>query len=606
MRFQSIKLSWLLGAFVAIFLVFIGLYPQISLRQARGADYQGVYAYNDLDETAYAGYLQALIDGRPRRNNPFTGVDDRLDKPLPESLFSIQFLAPQMAATVARIFGADASTTLIWMAALTALAAALAIYKLTLSLTADALFAGATTLVVLCGGVLAIGEGAISEMLSGWAAYPYFPFLRRYVPAIPFPIFWLLCLAVWNLISSQNTKIRIIYCILAALCFAVLIYSYFYIWTAAAAWLACLGALWVIYRPENWRRDGQALIVLGLLAVCSLVPYIFMLMNRDAAMDNVQLLVYTRMPDLLRRSEILSYASLLIVFLAERCRLISLQNKLTLFVLSLAIAPIVVFNQQIVTGRVLQPIHYEVFIINYVALFAFCLTIFLLWRGTANALPRFSHSTLLVVIVLACVWGLTEARYTTAVISEANVLRDRAKPLSDRLREIAETELFDENNNRLAVLPLDLLQGDDQPGIAPQAVLWARHQHVFAGETWMENKKRFYHFLYFSNFDEKSLKEQLQNSNVVVVISLFGWDRLTGRLSSEAKSLTTEEIETEAQNFENFRLRFDGDQAAQLPFRFVAVQASTNFDFTTIDRWYKRENKEIIGDYILYRVKLKQ
>ncbi|MEP6922842.1 MAG: hypothetical protein ABI954_00120 [Pyrinomonadaceae bacterium] len=602
---QNTKFSWICGAFVGVFLLTIGLYPQISLWHTRGANYQGIYAYNDLDETAYAGYLQALIEGRPRRNNPFTGVDHQQKKPLPESLFSIQFLAPYMIAIPAKILGVDASSALIWVSALAALAAALAIYKLTLSLTEDALFAATTTLVVLCCGVLAIGEGAISEICYGWAAYPYFPFLRRYVPAVPFPIFWLFCLTVWRLLTNENARIRVIYTVLAWLCFAALIYSYFYIWTTAAAWLACLGVVWLVSRPENWRRDVQALIILGLLGMVSLVPYALMLANRDTAMDSVQLLVHTRTLDLLRHPEILSLTSLLILSLSLWQGFISLQNKLTLFVISLALVPIVVFNQQVLTGHVLQPVHYEVFIINYVALFSFCLTIFLLWRGTEQNLPKSSRLALIAIALTACVWGTVEARYTTAVVSEANALRDEAKPVGNRLRELAKTELFDEDGNRAIVLPLSLLQGDDEPALAPQGVLWARHQHVFTGETVEENKERFYHFMYFSGLNGELLRQQLRSNNVIVVISLFGWDRLNGRLSIKSTPLTEDEIQTESQKFESFRQNFNQAQAARRRISYVIVQNGIGYNFTNLDRWYDRDEGEIIGNYVLYKVKLK-
>ena len=559
-----------------------------------------------MDETAYASYLQASIDARPRRSNPFTGVDDKPENPQPESLFSVQFLAPCAAAIPARVFGADASTTLIWMSALAALATGLAIYQLTVALTDDFLFAATATLVVLCCGVLLIGEGAIGEILHGWAAYPYFPFLRRYLPAVPFPVFWLFCLAVWRLVTSENTRIRSSYLIFATLCFAALVYSYFYLWTTAAAWLLCVIIVWLVFRPENWRKDARSLVTLGLLALVILAPYALMLANRDAAMDHVQLLVRTRTPDLLRRSEILSLTSWLIIGLSCWQKFVVAKSKLTLLTISLAAVPFVVFNQQILTGRVLQPIHYEVFIVNYVALFAFCLAIYLLWRGTAERLSNASLIVLPVIAISACLWGTVEAIYTTAVINQANVLRDEAMPVNKRLGELARSELFDENGNRALVLPLNLLQGDDQPAFAPQGVLWARHQHVFAGETWEESKERFYYFLYFSGVDGATLEKNLRDGNVITVISLFGWDRLTGRLSNEARLLTDGEIQTEGRNFDDFRNSFNLERASKHQLSYVVGSAENNFNPVNLDRWYERDGGEKIGNYVLYRVKLKR
>lgn len=587
--------------------MFIGLYPQISLYQSRGQEYQGIYAYNDLDESAYAGYLQALIDGRPRRNNPFTGIDDTTEKPLPESLFSIQFLAPSVVAVPARIFGADSSTALIWAAALAAFAAALAVYWLGLKLTDDALFAATATVVVLCCGVVVIGEGALSEMRYGGAAYPYFPFLRRYVPAVPFPFFWILCAAVWLMLMSADVQKRIIFCILASLSFAFLVYSYFYLWTTAAAWLVCLAILWIIFQANSWRnRDTQALIVLSLIALLTLVPYALLLASRDTTMDSVQLLVHTRQPELWRRPEILSFGSLIALGIAIWRKIISINDKAVIFTMSLALTAPVVFNQQVITGRVLQPIHYEVFIVNYVSLFAFCLTIFLVWRGAAERLPQSSRYVLPVLLLAAGVWGVVEARYTTAVVNEANAQRDETVPIGLRLRELAQTELINEDGKRAVVLPLNLLQGNDQPSLAPQGVLWARHQHVFAGESKEENHRRYFHFLYFAGFEAADLNRQIREGNFIHIITLFGWDRLSNRLSTEARPITETEIQKTVGDFDRLQQNFDVAEAKHFRLSYLVKHREMAFDFTRVDQWYERDGGEQIGKYVLYKLRLKE
>ncbi|HNQ15697.1 MAG TPA: hypothetical protein PKM58_09040, partial [Pyrinomonadaceae bacterium] len=88
------KLDWRLGVIAGIFMIVFTMYPQIKMWYLRGDEWQGHYAYNDIDEVAYASYVKALIDGRPRKNDPYTGRDDSPDSPQPESLFSIQFAAP--------------------------------------------------------------------------------------------------------------------------------------------------------------------------------------------------------------------------------------------------------------------------------------------------------------------------------------------------------------------------------------------------------------------------------------------------------------------------------------------------------------------------------
>jgi hypothetical protein len=57
------KLRWRFGIVAAIFLAIFCLYPQMKMFYLRGSDWNGHYAYNDIDEVAYASYVRALIDG---------------------------------------------------------------------------------------------------------------------------------------------------------------------------------------------------------------------------------------------------------------------------------------------------------------------------------------------------------------------------------------------------------------------------------------------------------------------------------------------------------------------------------------------------------------
>src|SRR5438876_4589038 len=99
------KLRWRFGIIAGLFLTIFSLYPQFMMIYLRGSEWDGNYAYNDIDEVAYAAYLKALIDGRPRKNDPYTGRDDSAENPQQESLFSIQFAGPYSIAIPARGFG---------------------------------------------------------------------------------------------------------------------------------------------------------------------------------------------------------------------------------------------------------------------------------------------------------------------------------------------------------------------------------------------------------------------------------------------------------------------------------------------------------------------
>src|SRR6266566_7514335 len=120
--------KWALWSAVAVTL--LSLCPQILMWGVRGLKWNGSYAELHGDEWVYSAYIQALIDGRPRRNNPYTGRDDAPGLPQPESLFSIQFIPAYAIALPARALGVSGPTAFILLLVLTAILATLTIFWL--------------------------------------------------------------------------------------------------------------------------------------------------------------------------------------------------------------------------------------------------------------------------------------------------------------------------------------------------------------------------------------------------------------------------------------------------------------------------------------------
>src|SRR5215204_4472622 len=127
--------KWMVLAVLPVLL--LSLAPQIQFWMQRGSQWHGAYATLNADEFLYAGYLNALIDGRPRRNDPFTGRDNGPSQPLPETAFSIQVVPAFILSTIARLLGLSASTTFIVLAGVAGLLASLAIFWLLSSITGD-------------------------------------------------------------------------------------------------------------------------------------------------------------------------------------------------------------------------------------------------------------------------------------------------------------------------------------------------------------------------------------------------------------------------------------------------------------------------------------
>lgn len=597
------KIRWRYGIIAGVFLAIFAGYPQLKMLYLQGENWQGHYAYNDIDEVAYAAYLKALIDGRPRKNDPYTGRDHSAENPQPESLFSIQFAAPYLIAIPARVLGVSAPIAMIVAGALAGFFSALMCFWLIAAITEDSIFAMAGSLVVLCGGGLAAGEGAIGEILGIGFSYPYFPFLRRYIPAVPFPMFFALIGSVWFMLNSKLVRRRLIFGVIALVSFSFLVFSYFYLWTTAAAWLFCITVLWIALRRKDKLKDTQTLILFGAATLIPLALYGYLLSMRSQTMDNVQLLVFSREPDLLRVPEFISIFVLLVLAGSVVFKIIDFRARSTIFAFSLALVPIIVFNQQVVTGRSLQPIHYQVFIGNYVAVLSLIVAAGILWKRIFEDRRRVSVGLLLSVGFFAVAWGLIECHYTVRVLDRANMTRDNGVPLAKRLKELAGN-----SNDRYqsTVLSFSNIQSDDSPTLAPQNVLWSRHQHVFAGLTWQENKERYYRHLYYQNLDGKWLGRNLRTGDFVTSIALFGWGRHSDRLSFDAKPLMIDEILEETKNYQSFYEKFSFKDASTPKLEYLVLPTDRKMDFRNIDKWYERGEKEQHGIYTLFRLKLRR
>jgi hypothetical protein len=608
------KLRWRFGIVAGLLLAIFSLYPQFKMIYNRGSEWNGNYAYNDIDEVAYASYLKALIDGRPRRNDPYTGRDDSPDTPVQESLFSIQFVAPYTIAIPARLFGVPATWAMTISGAVAAFLTALAIFWLIGMITGDSLYAMADSLIVLCGGALFAGEGAIGEILGTSYSYPYFPGFRRYVPAMAFPAFFLLVGLVWKILNRERPEGKekknlfvfsspLLLLLLSAVAFGYTVFSYFYVWTTAVAWLGCLVLCFLVVRPPGFVKYLKLFGGLGVGCVLFLLPYAYLLVNRSRSMDEVQILVRTHAPDLTRMPELISFVVLGMIVVCVLFKVLSLRDRGTLFAISLALTQIAVFNQQVVTGQELQPIHYQVFIGNYVAGLAAVVTFALIWRDLKGREEPAWRLIIATFALIAAGWGFVECHYTVRILDDVNVARDEALPVARRLAEIGRD---DPETHKKVVLHLSLAEADDLPTIAPQSLLWARHQHIFSGLTWQENKERYYQLLCYQRVGGRQLAEGMKHGeDFVSMIALFGWGRHTDRLNSAYKPLTFGEIDEEARKYDDYCTNFDARRPDAVPVDYLVAPVDTTDHLENIDKWYERDAGEIYGKYVLYRLKLK-
>lgn len=591
-------IRWRFGICAALAMALLAVVPQIHQRIARGGDWHGSYVSFDFDEVAYASYLNALISGRARLNDPYTGRDDSPFSPQPESVFSIQLLPPYALALPARALGLSAATSFIIVRAVAAAASTLALFWLLTLVTGDSLLAAAAAVIVLCLGGLAGEPHSAWRILTMRSSIETLPFLRRYVPALPFPFFFLLAAWVWQALNSSSLRGRLGRATLAGVTLVILIYSYFFLWTAAIAWVTVLTLLWLLARWAEWRRMLAVSAVIATCAVIALVPYSVWLTRRSGTMDSAQLLAHSRafvfsLPVVLGLIVLLALAE---VVLHGR---LNWRDTSVLFAASFALLPVVVFNQQVVTGLLLQPVHYGRYIANYAALLAALMAVVLIWRGS---LPSQKPSLARLFLYVACVvfsWSVIETVVRVRGINQINYERDDARRVGLRLAELA--KYTPDRVDQAVVLSTSLSVADLLPNDAPQPVLWAPHLFVFSGSSEKENRERLYQQLYYSGMDEPTFSA-LADGDGYLPLVLFGWERLNHK--PYVPPITIEEVQREARRYGEYRAAFGAAQAASPRLAYVVV-TMPGVDLTRIDQWYERDAGERVGSFIIYRVRLR-
>ncbi len=583
-----------------LIVVCFSVYPQYRLRQIRGAEFQGVYATYDLDETAYAAYLQALIDERPRRNDPYTGRDDLPNEPQPESIFSIQFVTAYPVALAARAAGVTASDTMPAISAVSAILTALAIFYLIYLFCGNALRSLAGTVTVVAGGALISWIGVVNTFYEGGVAYPYLPLFRRHIPSLSFPFMFGFVAFIYSALRARGRS-RIAYAGLAAACFAVLVYSYFYLWTATLAIVGLTALILMLWKAKERGNDLVLIWSVGAALAVVLIPYIYLLSHRNTTADAAQLLVLTHRPDLWRNIEIIGVVAAAISLACGLWKLGPFDRLRSSMIASFGLTAAVVFNQQVVTGRSLQPFHYEYYSVNYVVLLAVVLTVIGIVQHIFASRLYLRTGFAVILLIAATGWGSLETIRTAALWDDLNIERDQAVQVNQAMRKIGLGSAIDPRS--LVSLNLDSLQGDSQPTISRISVLWARHQHAFAGLVSNEESKlRYYQYLYYQGLDGKWLHHALTGcTDIEACMMLFGWDRFNPTLSSNARPVTRPEIDAEAAKFEKFALSFGPNEAFSPTLSFLVARKGAPIH-ENLEKWYEAGNGEDHGDFTIYRL----
>ncbi|HEV8371434.1 MAG TPA: hypothetical protein VGQ39_26050 [Pyrinomonadaceae bacterium] len=618
MRAQRTEWRW--GLLAASAIVILTAIPQFLFLLDRGSSWHGTNAAVHPDEVAYSTYIASLIRGRPRRNDPFTGCTDHSSHPVPESLFSIQIVPAYLSAFPARWLGLSASTVFIIGPLLMAGVSSLTLFWFIALLTRNPRLSATAVCFIYGFGTLIAGQGisryvpTLNFLIPMWlsdrvlpASAYHLPFLRFYQPAVGFPLFFVFCALVWLALIAPSSRRAQVFALSAGVTFVLLVFSYFYLWTAAGAWLASIAALWLAGRPNERRRSLMVFGFITVIAAPGMLIYFKRLAHRAPTVDSAQALAMTHRPDLFRLSEILVMILLGVLVVGAIRRKLEWRDPLFLFASSFALTVIAIFNQQILTGRSLQPIHYEWFVGNYCALAMIVLTLSL--TSPAQRGRLLSHKRLLIVAVVALLWGACEVWLAARLNLDHNRQVDEMRPVAQQLTELAATDgtvQAAQNGGSIPVVLVgDLKLADRLPTDAPQAVLWAPRLLVFPGVSDEENRERFFRQFYLLGYDAASFNQKFAEVDWNFYAGMFPYYRLSRVVSGVSSPIFAEEIREQAQKFREYSDSFTNERAHALVVSYIVLSADIKPNWSNVDRWYVHDEGQRIGTFVLYRLRLK-
>jgi hypothetical protein len=315
--------------------------------------------------------------------------------------------------------------------------------------------------------------------------------------------------------------------------------------------------------------------------------------------------VLSRRPDLFSVPELIAALVLLALSAGAVLRRIDLSDRRVIFAASFALMPFIVLNQQIITGRVMQPIHYKGFIANYSVLIAIMISLALGWRRESGESWRLSKRALLWVAVAALEWGSIESYQAANKGAEANNKAAADMAVYVRLNEQAHNA--QPNSNDQVVLFSDPRTADGAPAASQLAVLWAPHMLVYTSTTTLESKERLYQQLYYTGIGVRELDAYFHGSEVYYgyAAGLFGFDRIIDGLNSSARPISRQEMTDEILSYTKYAEGFSRKHASNPRLSYVITSVGDETDLSNLDRWYERDAGERVGNFKLYHLKLR-
>jgi hypothetical protein len=280
---------------------------------------------------------------------------------------------------------------------------------------------------------------------------------------------------------------------------------------------------------------------------------------------------------------------------------VKLSDQRVPFTISFALLPAIVFNQQIITGRSMQPFHFEDFIVNYVSLISVVIL-------TNILRPSISNRALVRVAALSLLVGIVEVNLPIRAYYGADSVKDEAVPVMKRMKSFP---LLDPSGSPALVFSSRSEIMLTLPTWAPQGTLLGIGSLDFGTFTQSQRKQLFLTYLYFSGADGVRVRELFEGKTddsflkYYVRSAIFGHERVLPSLSYHYEPIEPHEIDQAIKEFELYAQAFSKQDALQSRLTYLITRAENEGDLMRLDRWYKRSTPERVGQYNLYTLSIR-
>jgi hypothetical protein len=219
---------------------------------------------------------------------------------------------------------------------------------------------------------------------------------------------------------------------------------------------------------------------------------------------------------------------------------------------------------------------------------------------------------------LAFAWGIVSTGLPAKLLFLTPAIsNDLRVPVLRRLHELSRqdgtlADLRTKGQGSTLVFSPSVALIEQLPTWTSQATLLDLTGSYCQAQSLEERKESFFTHLYYSGVNSAALRKALNDnpeefadalSGVRSVI--FGHARVFPFLGSQYKEIQADEVEREVQAYDQYSNSFSHGQALQRQLTYAIVSANSNFDFMNLDRWYERDAGERVGEYVLYRLKLR-